>query len=873
MYTDQSQEETQALLPLFRPSPLDSIPIYNIVLEIRDLFVERIETPLKYDQLRSPQVHSFLIKPLVSACKTDLNPGTIYALLANMIQFAKESTSNVAMTGILGTRSMICEIVAIKLLKEYNEDDLISALTFDFYPLQTEEVEEQNIPRWQRIFTLELAVKGEAKRFLANPSVTQVLEQIWNGDIMFQKSLHKLHRIKFSNQEEAWRLGLGRPGPKLMYNYEDASIFKLSRLRVPRYRHLLNLGSFCGLLCIYMLVLAKNTPHISMSEVVFTLWSLSFIIDEIAAFTDVGFTLYFLSLWNLFDLVILVLLTSYAVLRYWAYMSGDSRIQQIAHDLLATVAIFLFPRLFSILDNYESFSRMVVSVRKMTIDLSVAWLVIVVFSSGFWVAFAMAFAREDSSSNPSKVAYDLMKILFGFTPTVWDSWNKYSVLGRCILLFYLFITHFVIMTILIAVLSNSFAMITENSHEEHRYLFAVNTISIMKSESSSLFSYVPPLNLIEWIVRPTTYFLPMHQFLILNRTIIKITHFPVLFVIFVYERLYLSIKHVKQNKNHESEHAIRQLLRNKQQQRQQNHQSSNVLSTVSVPSTPNRKIRRRKAVESGGQQVKKRQHAKNKISNYDLLDEVFKRPYKGTVKPKPPQDSFNYDSLGRSSTGTRHQPRQLVSNNHIYRTFSSEINSDPEEFRTRRFSDTYQTSTFEDDEPEFPAGIMSTAASRKTKRNSSFGPADQSSLLDHRLSSDLQHSKSRKKNVSDDLYWGNSREQRIGRSRKRLYSTVSSMFRDNDQTMALSPTRSASSFMAKARNIRSQIKAWDLIHERNEGAITDEDGDEADDEEEEDEDADDVDSVTKVILDRLDALDTMFRRMENTLEKVAERKS
>ena len=206
--------------------------------------------------------------------------------------------------------------------------------------------------------------------------------------------------------------------------------------------------------------------------------------------------------------------------------------------------------------------------------------------------------------------------------------------------------------------------------------------------------------------------------------------------------------------------------------------------------------------------------------------------------------------------------------NQMSRTFSSEINSDPEEFRIRRYSDNEQPSAFEDDEADFPAGAMSTIASRRSKRESSLGLVHRPSTLSKRPSTDLQGSKSRKnKNISIDEFWTNSKDRRAGKSRSRLYSTASSMFRDNGQMMVLSPTRSASSFMAKAGNIRSQIRAWDLIHERNEGAVTDEE----DDDDEQDEDADGVDSMTKVILDRLDSLDTMFKRMEDMLEKVVEK--
>lgn len=119
-------DEEHALLPIFTPSLLDSIPIYSVVLDIYDLIVDRVDTSLKYDQLKTPQIHSFLIRPMVMVCKDNLTAGTLYALMANMLQFQKEGALNMGMSGVMSTRAMICEIVAIKLLREYTDpDDLV----------------------------------------------------------------------------------------------------------------------------------------------------------------------------------------------------------------------------------------------------------------------------------------------------------------------------------------------------------------------------------------------------------------------------------------------------------------------------------------------------------------------------------------------------------------------------------------------------------------------------------------------------------------------------------------------------------------------------------------------------------------------------
>ena len=92
-------------------------------------------------------------------------------------------------------------------------------------------------------------------------------------------------------------------------------------------------------------------------------------------------------------------------------------------------------------------------------------------------------------------------------------------------------------TILITVLTNSFMAIVQNANEEHQFLFAVNTISHVKSDA--LFSYVAPTNILQWLLVPLRYFVPFRQYVKVNRTMIKITHLPLLFSIFAYEKTIL----------------------------------------------------------------------------------------------------------------------------------------------------------------------------------------------------------------------------------------------------------------------------------------------------------------------------------------------
>ena len=487
-------------------------------------------------------------------------------------------------SGTSNTRAMICELLAIKMLKEFSTRELIDALSYDFFPLQgmgpPSSGKGTPQPKWEisptaksqpratRISTLEVAIRAQAKRFLAHPLVVQQLEAIWAGNIVFHSSADNLHRFP-SKVKSNQTSGYGAMGTNViaihassdilqppkqrdhsepatvtvrrsvtLYDPRDASLFKLSRLRVPRYRQFLSTSSLAVLLGLYLAVLIERTLHISSLEVVFWFWSAGFMLDELVGFNEQGFSLYIMSFWNTFDLGILLLLMCYYGMRLYGILMPDARKQHVAdmaYDVLAANAVLLFPRLFSVLDHYRYFSQLLIAFRMMAMDLIAVFVLIVISCSGFFVAFTLSFG--DDEYDTGGVAYALFQMLMGFSPAAWAYWDKFNPLGKGVLTLFLFITHFLVITILITVLTNSFMAVVRNANEEHQFVFAVNAISMVKSDA--LFSYIAPTNIIAWFLTPLRYVLPLRQFVRVNRTVIKVTHFPVLFLIYIYERIFL----------------------------------------------------------------------------------------------------------------------------------------------------------------------------------------------------------------------------------------------------------------------------------------------------------------------------------------------
>ncbi|KAI9756902.1 MAG: Dicer-like protein 1 [Chaenotheca gracillima] len=587
---EDEDNEVTPLLPLFSAAHLDALPVYNLTHVIRLLVTSRCETTLSWDQLRSPQVSQFLVKPIQQQIRTShFSRATIYALMANGLQFVKESHSNPGNSGVSRTRALVCELLAMKLLKEFTSRELIGmmilhALSYDFDPLQglspPNTTSTTPPPNWDaprktrsqtraaRISTLEISIQAQAKRFLAHPLVVQHLEAIWAGTIVFHSSADSLHRETDKvtpNQTRGY--ATTNNGPRVLqaspdklqpakqrdhqrtppapvrrsvtlYDPRDASLFKLSRLRVPRYRQVLSTCSLAVLLCLFVAVLVERSLDITPLEVIFWFWSAGFMLDELVGFNEQGFGLYILSVWNSFDLgILLILIVYYAMRLYGILMSGDGKdhVKNMAYDVLAANAVLLFPRLFSVLDHYRYFSQLLIAFRMMFMDLVAVFVLIIISCSGFFVAFTLSFG--ESNYDARGVLYALFQMLMGFTPAAWNVWDQYNVLGKLIMTLFLFICHFLIVTILITVLTNSFMAIVANANDEHQFLFAINTISMVKSDA--LFSYVAPTNIIAWILTPLRYFISFRRFVKLNRTVIKVTHFPILFMIFAYERMIL----------------------------------------------------------------------------------------------------------------------------------------------------------------------------------------------------------------------------------------------------------------------------------------------------------------------------------------------
>lgn len=173
---------------------------------------------------------------------------------------------------------------------------------------------------------LEIAAVANAKKFLSQKPVQHVIEDIWNGNIIFWDSLS----------------ARATKSPKI-YNKHTADPF--SRLRVPKYQKAFQVAFFIAFLILYYAVLVqRNTTSVTATEIFLYIWIAAFAYDEFSELRDAGFLFYQTDFWSAWDIAIILVGVAFFIVRIIGLAKKSDRITDIAFDILSMAALFLVPR-------------------------------------------------------------------------------------------------------------------------------------------------------------------------------------------------------------------------------------------------------------------------------------------------------------------------------------------------------------------------------------------------------------------------------------------------------------------------------------------------------------------------------------------------
>ncbi|TFY62593.1 hypothetical protein EVJ58_g3769 [Rhodofomes roseus] len=509
---------------------LAAVKVFPLIPAIRRDVEKDIDTALSWDQLTASDINFAVVRPLVFKYAKLDNMAVVYACFVVRAHFLSEAAEDLAYSGVMYSRASLCEILAMKLLGTFASTKmrLVAALTATWSPLAgappdvVQEVksimgtDEQDDPQC----ALELAISTEAKAFLSSPVVQTVVNDIYSGRVIF--SMASTHSVLADNY---------KPRAIEMYDYRKAPFLDHYRLRVPRYGAILEFLNFALLLTTFLLCLSnREVGGMNGFEIVFIMFAAAFTLEEYTASKEYGWGIYMASLWNVFDTSFVVLFVVYLGFRIKGLVHHDVDASEMGFDILACGACILFPRLafFAVSNNV-----VVLALRAMIVDFIFFVGIAAICFSG--LLFTLHSLAEDAWSVKA-ITWLMVQIWFGNTYLSFAQASSFHpIFGPILMTMFAALSNTLLLTILISILSNTFAQIDANAKQEYLFQYAISTIEGVKSDA--LFSYQPPFNLLAFaILWPMSFVVSPRTLHSVNVFLIKVTSFPFLIIISLYER-------------------------------------------------------------------------------------------------------------------------------------------------------------------------------------------------------------------------------------------------------------------------------------------------------------------------------------------------
>lgn len=213
------------------PSIDDNELIAEVVRQLSEYIEDAVVAPHTFEQLRTASV-GHILRPLTKSLSDKCHhPDIVSALLISRWQFGTGEQDD---RGVNEARGFACEIVAWRFLAHLPDSELIDYLLHEFPARSvsiptgldsgneegrqhsdhsrllrresdnTDEAEDE-LSCFIGLNALEIAAIADAKKFLSQNVVQKIVDDIWNGRIIFWESLsiHSKKKAKIYNKNRA----------------------------------------------------------------------------------------------------------------------------------------------------------------------------------------------------------------------------------------------------------------------------------------------------------------------------------------------------------------------------------------------------------------------------------------------------------------------------------------------------------------------------------------------------------------------------------------------------------------------------------------------------------------------------------------------
>jgi hypothetical protein len=274
----------------------------------------------------------------------------------------------------------------------------------------------------------------------------------------------------------------------------------------------------------------RDPTNFSLIELVFCIYTLGWALDQFASILEHGWLVFTQNLWSFLDVAFVVIYAIYLVLRIYGLRTGHIAASQQAMDVLSMGAPVLIPRLAF---NFMSENILFVSLRAMMADFTILTALATWCFGGFLLSMTWL---GNGVHEPITISKWMLWVWFGLDGTgIQRSVDLHWLLGPILMVTFAFFGNTLFLTILVSMLSNTFAGIVSNASAEIQYRRSVLTLEGVKSDA--IFAYLPPFNILALcILFPLQFFVSPRWFHKVNVAAVRTLNAPLLLIIGYFER-------------------------------------------------------------------------------------------------------------------------------------------------------------------------------------------------------------------------------------------------------------------------------------------------------------------------------------------------
>jgi len=460
----------------------------------------------------------------------DLEEAVVYCVLRTTTIFQREGLHDETKYEVCKQREMIARFLAIELLHLFPDTtQLYLQVLTKRYVATLGTLDDDPTS------ALEFALDHGLIEFTASPLTIQCVTSLWDGNVLLADEKDD-GSLTPANIESSFVTYENRSNPSFWAHVDPV------RLTVPKYQSLLELSLFIVFLGVYTYVI-NHRPNSDDGypdspvylEVTLYLFVFGYIFDDIRQLYKGGL-FYLQQLWNWLNILFVTIFAIALTYRLRAIILDNDhpdykRYNDIAFDLMATVAVVLWMRILTMLDGFRFIGTMTVVLESMIKEGFLFFFMAVWIFAGFVQTF---YALDNPNTHPPSEIVELLLKAFFQQPDFDTAGTYHPILGKGLLMVYIFTTLTILLNLLIALFNDGYSKISSAAHAEYLKRFTYKVFHYLRAEDH--YPFTAPFNLLEvFVIIPLGFILSPRTYKHLNKAILTILFGGPLLLIGAYE--------------------------------------------------------------------------------------------------------------------------------------------------------------------------------------------------------------------------------------------------------------------------------------------------------------------------------------------------